>query len=108
MYSVKASGLADGKGVLLPTSTTEAVAAVHSMLVEGAFGQAGSEVVVEQFLQGEEVSILAFCDGTTAVGMPPAQVLSLYLCFVFVCNVSCVDLCFVNHVNRWTSLLTHV
>ncbi len=72
---MQASGLAEGKGVLLPHTTTEAVKAAHSLLVEGVFGDAGRKIVVERFIEGgEEVSVLAFCDGTTAVGMPPAQV----------------------------------
>lgn len=78
----QASGLADGKGVLLPTSTTEAVAALHLLLNTEVFGGAGKEVVVEQYIEGEEVSVLAFCDGVTAVGMPPAQVGIAYHCTV--------------------------
>lgn len=81
---MQASGLAEGKGVLLPATTTEAVQAAHSLLIEGVFGAAGQEIVVEQFIAGgEEVSVLAFCDGTTAVGMPPAQVLLQLLVFSF-------------------------
>jgi phosphoribosylamine-glycine ligase len=71
---LQASGLAEGKGVYLPDSAEEAVAAVRALLVEGAQGQAGRTVVVERRLVGEEVSLLAFCDGRTVVGMPPAQV----------------------------------
>jgi phosphoribosylamine--glycine ligase/phosphoribosylformylglycinamidine cyclo-ligase len=70
---VKASGIAAGKGVLIPTTVPEAVEGARSMLEDSVFGEAGSEVVIEEFLEGEEVSVLAFCDGTTAVGMPPAQ-----------------------------------
>jgi hypothetical protein len=51
----------------------EAIDAARSILRDGAFGAAGAEIVIEQFLEGEEVSILAFCDGNTAVGMPPVQ-----------------------------------
>eukprot|EP00903_Cladosiphon_okamuranus_P006939 g6753.t1 len=70
---VKASGLAAGKGVLIPETKEEAVAALEVMMVKREFGAAGDEVVVEEFLDGEEVSILAICDGKTAVCMPGAQ-----------------------------------
>eukprot|EP00928_Gymnodinium_smaydae_P037220 TRINITY_DN25873_c0_g1_i1.p1 TRINITY_DN25873_c0_g1~~TRINITY_DN25873_c0_g1_i1.p1 ORF type:complete len:641 (-),score=98.85 TRINITY_DN25873_c0_g1_i1:428-2350(-) len=70
---VKASGLAAGKGVLMPVSEDEAVAAVKSVMVDAVFGSAGDEVVIEQLLFGEEVSCMAFCDGKTAHMMPPAQ-----------------------------------
>lgn len=70
---VKASGLCAGKGVIIPASRQEAIDAARSILRDGAFGAAGAEIVIEQFLEGEEVSILAFCDGNTAVGMPPVQ-----------------------------------
>jgi len=70
---VKASGLAAGKGVVLPASKEEAVQTVRAMLLEGQLGGAGREVVVEQRLAGPEVSLLAFCDGRVAVGMPAAQ-----------------------------------
>jgi phosphoribosylamine--glycine ligase/phosphoribosylformylglycinamidine cyclo-ligase len=70
---VKASGLAAGKGVLMPTSLDEAKAAVKDVMVDKAFGAAGDEVVIEQLLLGEEVSCMAFCDGATASMMLPAQ-----------------------------------
>ena len=60
---------------MLPTNVEEAIEAARSMLDDGLYGAAGGEIVVERLLEGEEVSILAFCDGFTAVGMPPAQVL---------------------------------
>ena len=82
--STQASGLADGKGVLLPQTTTEAVEALHLLLNTEVFGGAGKEVVVEQYIEGEEVSVLAFCDGVTAVGMPPAQVSVLIYCIYVV------------------------
>lgn len=69
---VKASGLAAGKGVVVPDSKDEALAALDDIM-DGRFGDAGAEVVLEERLQGEEVSLLAFCDGLTAVVMPPAQ-----------------------------------
>jgi len=70
---IKASGLAAGKGVLLPTTKEEALAGLKEVMLDKAFGDAGDEVVVEQFLEGEEVSVLAFCDGKTVVLMPGAQ-----------------------------------
>lgn len=70
---VKASGLAAGKGVLIPTTKEETIAALHTVMVEKAFGEAGDECVVEECLVGPECSVLAFCDGKTAVCMPGAQ-----------------------------------
>lgn len=70
---VKADGLAAGKGVIIAQNEAEAVAAVTSMLEGNAFGAAGSQVVIEEYLEGEEVSILAFCDGKTIVPMVSAQ-----------------------------------
>ena len=70
---VKASGIAAGKGVLMPQSTAEAVEAARKVMVERAFGDAGAECVIEEYLEGEECSVLAFCDGKQAVTMPAAQ-----------------------------------
>ena len=71
---VKASGLAAGKGVLMCPQLSDAVAAVAAMLGEEArFGDAGKSVVIEEWLDGEEVSVLAFCDGRTVRLMPSAQ-----------------------------------
>ncbi len=70
---VKADGLAAGKGVIVAGSTEEALAAVRLIMIERAFGSAGDTVVVEELLEGEEVSILAFTDGETVVPMLPAQ-----------------------------------
>lgn len=70
---VKASGLALGKGVTVCRSRPQAEEALHAAMVGRAFGDAGSEVVIEEFLEGEEVSIHAFCDGTTARLFPPAR-----------------------------------
>jgi len=70
---VKASGLAAGKGALVCATVAEALAAVRSMLVEGAFGAAGHEVVIEQFLEGEELSVFALSDGEDVLPMLPAQ-----------------------------------
>lgn len=70
---VKADGLAAGKGVIVAKDTAEALAAVRQIMAGRAFGSAGDTVVVEELLEGEEVSILAFTDGETVVPMLPAQ-----------------------------------
>ncbi len=70
---IKASGLAAGKGVLLPQSTQEAVEAIDELMVARRFGSAADEVVVEERLEGEEVSLLALCDGKVAVALVPAR-----------------------------------
>jgi phosphoribosylamine--glycine ligase len=69
---IKADGLAAGKGVVIATTRTEAEAAIDACL-SGAFGTAGSEVVIEEFLQGEEASFFALCDGVTALALASAQ-----------------------------------
>lgn len=70
---VKASGLAKGKGVIVPTSSAEAVAAVKRIMVERLFGDAGNTVVVEEKLSGPEVSLLAIIDGRNILLLPPCQ-----------------------------------
>ncbi|MEM7125898.1 MAG: phosphoribosylamine--glycine ligase [Chloroflexota bacterium] len=70
---IKASGLAAGKGVLLPETREEAARFLQRILLEGQFGEAGRQVVLEERLKGRELSVLAFCDGTDFVIMPPAQ-----------------------------------
>jgi phosphoribosylamine--glycine ligase len=70
---IKASGLAAGKGVILPNTRTEAEAALHSMLAERHFGNAGDIVLLEERLVGPELSVLAFCDGKTLRLLPAAQ-----------------------------------
>lgn len=70
---VKASGLAAGKGVLLPETRQETLDAVKEIMTNKAFGAAGDTCVIESFLVGPEASCLAFCDGKTAVLMPAAQ-----------------------------------
>ena len=70
---IKASGLAAGKGVILPETMEEARAALHSILVNKAFGNSGDEVVIEERLVGQEVSLMAFTDGHAIVPLLPAQ-----------------------------------
>jgi phosphoribosylamine--glycine ligase len=70
---VKASGLAAGKGVIICPTIQEAEAALRQVMAERVFGDAGDEALIETCLQGEEVSLLAFCDGRTVVPMLPAR-----------------------------------
>lgn len=70
---IKAAGLAAGKGVILPDSYEDACDTLYQLMVAHEFGEAGEEVVIEERLEGEEVSVLAFSDGTTVKPMPPAQ-----------------------------------
>lgn len=70
---VKASGLAAGKGVIVCVTRAEAADAVRAMLAGNALGDAGHEVVIEEFVQGEELSVLALTDGERIVILPPAQ-----------------------------------
>jgi phosphoribosylamine---glycine ligase len=70
---VKADGLAGGKGVIVAMSVPEAEVAIDAMLEEQSFGAAGAEIVVEEFLEGEEVSFFALCDGRTAQAFASAQ-----------------------------------
>ena len=70
---VKADGLAAGKGVVVAMTVEEATAAVREMLSGNAFGAAGSRVVIEEFLRGEEASFLAFTDGKNIIPLASAQ-----------------------------------
>lgn len=70
---IKADGLYRGKGVVIAETLAEATAALRAMLVVGQYGAAGRTVVVEEFLQGEERSYIALCDGTRALLLLPAQ-----------------------------------
>ena len=70
---IKASGLAAGKGVVIAETMAEAERAIRDMLEVGAFGDAGKEVLVEEFMTGEEVSVFAICDGKHSRLMIGAQ-----------------------------------
>ena len=69
---VKADGLAAGKGVVVAMTEAEALAAVD-MMFGGGFGAAGAEVVIEEFMHGEEASFFALCDGEHALPLATAQ-----------------------------------
>jgi len=66
---IKADGLALGKGVIIAQTEEEAVEAVHSMMSDKIFGASGSHVVIEEFLEGPEVSVLSFTDGNVVIPM---------------------------------------
>jgi len=70
---VKADGLAAGKGVVVAASVDEAEAAIGDFMEAGTLGEAGRCVVIEECLIGEEVSVFALCDGTTAISLGSAQ-----------------------------------
>ncbi|WP_127496237.1 phosphoribosylamine--glycine ligase [Paenibacillus glycanilyticus] len=70
---IKADGLAAGKGVTVAYSMEEAEKALKEAMVDKVFGEAGNQIVIEEFLEGQEMSILAFVDGETVKAMVPAQ-----------------------------------
>jgi phosphoribosylamine--glycine ligase len=70
---IKASGLAAGKGVIIPATKQEAQNALKDIMLDKEFGSAGDEVVIEELLVGDELSILTFSDGHTIKSLPPAQ-----------------------------------
>ena len=72
-YVVKADGLAAGKGVVVTSDRERAIAAVEQRVVDRVFGDQGSRVVIEEYLEGPEVSLIAFCDGSEVVACEPAQ-----------------------------------
>jgi len=72
-FVIKASGLALGKGVILPQTKKEALGTIKKIMVDKEFGEAGNEVVIQEKLAGEEVSIIAISDGTTITPLLPAQ-----------------------------------
>ena len=71
---IKADGLALGKGVVIAETREDAVAAVKSMMEDHKFGESGDRIVIEEFLEGPEVSVLAFTDGKTIVPMISSMV----------------------------------
>lgn len=70
---IKADGLAQGKGVIIAATHEQARQAIVDCMEKAVFGEAGKEVLIEEFLAGEELTIMAFTDGRTVVPMPPAQ-----------------------------------
>jgi len=70
---IKADGLAAGKGVFIVKNLDQARDALNTLMKKKTFGEAGRQIVIEEFLEGEEVSILAFCDGKTVVPMVSSQ-----------------------------------
>lgn len=70
---LKADGLASGKGVIIAQSLADALDAAKAMLVEGRFGKSGSEVVIEEFMEGEEASIMLMVSGAEYVMLPASQ-----------------------------------
>ena len=70
---VKASGLAAGKGVILCRNSEEGLNAVNTIMKDKSFGEAGDKVVIEEFLEGQEISVLAFSDGNNVLLMDSAQ-----------------------------------
>ncbi len=70
---IKASGLALGKGVIIARTFGEAEQAIDELMVKKTFGKAGDEIVIEEFLEGKEISVHAFCDGETVVLFPLAR-----------------------------------
>lgn len=72
-YVVKASGLAKGKGVIVPSTQEEALAAIDRIMIKKEFGEAGNTVVVEERLKGQEASVLALVDGRNIFVLEPCQ-----------------------------------
>ena len=70
---IKASGLAAGKGVVIARSLEEAERAVYMMLQDRVFGEAGAEILIEEYMEGEELSLFVLTDGTRVLPMLPAQ-----------------------------------
>lgn len=70
---IKADGLASGKGVIIAANSAEALKGLSDLMLEKTLGAAGGRVLLEETLQGEEISLLAFCDGERAVPLPSAQ-----------------------------------
>jgi phosphoribosylamine--glycine ligase len=70
---VKASGLAAGKGAVVCDTVDQAIATARAMLSEHTFGEAGNEIVIEEFMQGEELSVHVMADGENVIALAPAQ-----------------------------------
>ncbi len=70
---IKADGLAAGKGVIVAHKLEEALNAINDMMNNKVFGQAGEKIVIEEYLEGEELTVMAFVDGETVLPMVPAQ-----------------------------------
>ena len=70
---LKADGLALGKGVLICNTLDEALEGLNTIMVDKKFGESGNKVVIEEFITGQEMSVLSFCDGKTIVPMVSAQ-----------------------------------
>jgi phosphoribosylamine--glycine ligase len=70
---LKADGLAAGKGVIIAHSLQEAETALREIMVDKVFGESGNQIVIEEFLQGQEMTILSFVDGETVRPMAPSQ-----------------------------------
>ena len=70
---IKANGLALGKGVVVAHDIGEANLALNEIMKDKVFGKAGDKVIIEEFLEGDEISVHAFCDGERAVLFPPSQ-----------------------------------
>ncbi len=70
---IKADGLAAGKGVIIARDFKQAVATIEDIMVKKVFGAAGKEIVIESFMSGQEVSIMAVCDGKTILPFLPSQ-----------------------------------
>lgn len=70
---IKADGLAQGKGVIIATTREQARDAIVDFMDKAVFGSAGKQILIEQFLDGEELTVMAFTDGKTVVPMLPAQ-----------------------------------
>ncbi len=73
VYVIKATGLAKGKGVIVPKTNEEGIAAAKDMLVNKSFGDAGKTILVEEKINGTEVSVLALLDGHNILVLPPCQ-----------------------------------
>ncbi|KAF5026313.1 hypothetical protein F66182_1605 [Fusarium sp. NRRL 66182] len=70
---IKADDLAAGKGVVLPETQDDALEELQSIMSDGKFSTAGSSVVIEEYMEGDEISVLTFSDGATFYSLPPGQ-----------------------------------